>query len=187
MNEPNGSPPGDTSKLGDWAYWQAEQNECLAAIRKSGNSAPIMVNMPLWSWGLAKIAQYPLHDPVGKIIFGIHRYADDNQSFNEAERTACDQAWASLADTYPIVVEEVGGQNPPHESHLKWNQGFLDYCADWVNHRHGSGVVAFNLYWCDDNSMTGDWRKSKNDGELTEWGRIFRDHYLKPVASAAQR
>jgi hypothetical protein len=53
--------------------------------------------------------------------------------------------------------------------------------ADWVNDKQGCGVVAFNWYWCDDNSMSGDWRREVNSGQLTEWGRIFRDDYLRRV------
>ena len=68
--------------------------------------------------------------------------------------------------------------NPPYP---EWTKGFLNYCTDWVNNRGGCGVVAFVWYWCSDDSMTGDWRTHLNNGELNEWGKIFRDYYLKRV------
>jgi hypothetical protein len=181
MNEPNGSPPGDRSKLGDWAFWQREQQQYVAAIRAAGNTAPIIIHTPMWSWDLRGVETHPLDDPLHNLIFAVHRYANENQTFTDAERAACDRNWADLAARLPIIVDEVGGQNPPTPMHLDWNRGFLDYCADWVTHRDGNGVVAFNWYWCDDNSLTGDWRQHRNTGELTDWGIAFRDHYLSRV------
>jgi hypothetical protein len=32
--------------------------------------------------------------------------------------------------------------------------------------------------------MSGDWRRQRNSGALTEWGRIFRDGYLKRVKAS---
>lgn len=183
MNEPNGSPPGDPSKIGDWTYWQREQNQYIATIRKAGNTAPLVINTPHWSWDFSGIDRFPLDDPQHKIIYAPHRYANENTRFTDEEKTRCDTKWGQLAARYPMVVDEVGGQNPPNEMHIEWNRGFLSYCADWVNDRQGCGVVAFNWYWCDDNSMTGDWRRNLNNGELNEWGQIFRDNYLKRVQS----
>jgi len=181
MNEPNGSPPGNVDKLGDWAYWQEEQNACIQAIRQTGNRAPLVINTPGWSWDFSGIDRFPLADPLHQVIYSAHRYANESTSFTSEEKNQCDTTWAHLATRYPIVVDEVGGQNPPYPMHIEWNRGFARYCADWVNTRQGGGVIAFNWYWCDDNAMSGDWRHERNTGELTEWGRIFRAEYLDRV------
>ena len=173
INEPNGAPPGNRAKLNDWSFWQEEQNQYIEIIRKAGNTAPLIINTPVWSWDFSGIDKYPLKDPLKKIIYAAHRYANENKSFTDEQETNCDKSWASLAARYPIVVDEVGGQNSPYEIHSEWNRGFVSYCADWVNDKQGCGVVAFNWYWCDDNSMSGDWRRNRNTGELNEWDGSF--------------
>ena len=185
MNEPNGAPPGEEARVGDWPYWQLQHNRYIAAIRSTGNTAPLVINMPNWSHDFSGIAKFPLDDPRRQLIYAPHRYPYKVTEFTEKEKAECDSSWGNLSSEYALIVDECGpaldDQHPA--PYLEWTKGFLNYCSNWVNRRGGSGVVAFVWYWCSDDSMTGDWRTHLNNGELNEWGKIFRDNYLNRVPS----
>jgi hypothetical protein len=172
-NEPNCN-DGDTSKCGDWAYWQSTERQYVQAIRNAGNTQPIMVNCIWWSWDCSQIASYPLGD--ANIIYGPHRYGNGATGFDAGQAANCDQQWANLAGSYPIVVDEIGIDNGPGQiSPPAWGAGFLDYATLWVKTRQGAGVIGFNDAWSDTNSMT-NW-----DGSWNAWGLAFIAHYWTKV------
>jgi hypothetical protein len=190
VNEPNCSGGGHCT---DWAYWQTEHQAYVDLIRAAGNTAPIVVNTISWSWDLSQIENYPLHDPLDAIIYGAHRYANCIQGWASSDGLLADGQWANLAAKFPLIVDETGaynGDTPECGSsyHIAWNRGFLDYVGDWIEKRGGNGATGFAWYWSDENSLSGDWRSYESglperpfgvsDGVLTEWGQVFRDHFL---------
>jgi len=171
QNEPN---CGVASDCGNWALWASQTQRYVRAIRDAGMLSPIVVDGVWWSWDLTRIDDFSLGD--GNVIYAAHRYANNHATFDAAERGSADQQWGDAAAQHAILVEEVGAFNGPGMGNSpEWLRGFLDYAADWVNHRGGVGAVAFNWHWVDPNTMTHD------DGTLTQWGQDFVDHYLNRV------
>lgn len=170
QNEPN----CPASECGDWTLWASQTRRYVGAIRDAGMGSPIVVDGTWWSWDLTRIDDFPLGD--ANVIYGAHRYANNNDTFNATERDSADRQWGAAAAQHAILVEEVGAFNGPEmRNSPEWMRGFLDYVADWVNNRGGVGAVAFNWHWVDANTMTQD------DGTLTQWGHDFLDHYLNRV------
>ena len=173
-NEPN-CVLGDQGHCDDWHLWQQQESQYVRAIRQAGNTAPIVVNGISWSWVLDNIASYPLGDK--SIIYGAHIFNAGVTSFTltgQSGEAWCDAHWANLSTQFPIIVDRVGTYNGFTPS-LTWNQGFLDFAADWVNVRQGDGVIAFVGRWSDANSLYDD------QGNLNEWGTLFFDHYVTKV------
>ena len=137
-------------------------------------TAPVIVNTPGWSWDVTGVEDHPLGDD--QVILGAHRYANDEASFDAAERAEAGDAWARLARSRPVLLDEVGNYNgPDFANSLAWTQGMIDFATRWVRAGDGAGVVAFNWRWSDPNTLTDD------AGGLTAWGRAFRDGYLSRV------
>jgi hypothetical protein len=172
-NEPHG---GDQS----WADWQKEETRWVETIRKAGFANPIVVNTPQWSNDISQIPQYHLSDD--NVIYAWHRYAN-GEAFNRSKENA---AWAdaSLSSRFAIVGDELGAYNgDPGTVNLQWNRDILDYAVGWVRNTGGNGVIAFTWRWCDDNSMSD----GEGSEQLTEWGSIFKDHFLTPLGSFSRR
>ena len=172
-NEPSCN-DGDRTKCTDWVYWQATERLYVQAIRRAGNTQPILINCIGWSWDCSQIATYPLGD--ANLIFGPHRYGNGATTFDAGQQNSVNWAWGNLASSYPVVVDEVGlnpDGNPAHISPPSWGQSFMDWATTWVQTRQGAGVIAFNDSWSDQNSMT-----NYGDGSWNAWGRAFIDHYL---------
>ncbi len=183
MNEPNCDTfAGDHTRCFDWSYWQAHHKQYVQAIRNAGMTSPIIVNTIDWSADLSQIGTYQLND--SKIIYGVHRYANQHTSFTAAEQAASDRKWANLSGRFPIIIDEVGAYDGGNTLHLAWNQGFIDYVTNWVNTRGGAGAIAYLHYGLDDNAMTGDWRHNISNGVLNQWGDIFYNGYLRKVTSS---
>ncbi len=178
MNEPN-CESGDHSRCSDWKFWQFQHLEYVRSIREAGNTAPIVVNTIYHASDLRQIGTYVLND--SNIVYGIHSYANKNVTFTLQEQRFSDQHWADLATMFPVIVDEVGIYDGNGTYHPKWNQGFLDYIANWVNTRQGAGAVAYNWYTDEDNSMTGDWRYKNSNGVLTVWGNMYSERYLQKI------
>jgi hypothetical protein len=167
-NEPN-CVSGDLTYCGDWTYWQSSEQQLVQAIRAAGNTQPIVVNCIWWSFVCDQVASYPLGDP--NLVYGAHRYGNGNVTFDGAQAASCDALWANLASSYPVIVDEVGLYNGM-TSPSSWGAGFLDYAADWVRTRKGSGVIAFSDSWSDGNSMT-----DYTDGSWNDWGQTLITHF----------
>lgn len=177
MNEPNCGTNGNQSECYNWQYWQTEENIYIHTIRDAGMMSPIVINSIDWSWDLSKINQYPLDD--GNIIYGAHRYANNNATFDANEQASCNEFWANLSSNRAIVIDEVGTwNNPDAQNSFQWLQGFINFATNWVNQRGGAGVDAFVWSWSDPNSMT-----DAPDGKLNSWGNLFYTQYLQQVKS----
>ena len=171
--EPYNEPHADHQS---WPDWQKEESRWVQTIRNAGFANPIVLNTPNWSSDLSQIPQYHLQDD--NVIYAWHRYAN-GQSFDRANE---DRSWAStaLSSQFAIIGDELGAFNSdPASVNLQWNRDILDYAVDWVKKKGGNGVIAFVWRWCDQNTM------SDGDGneQLTEWGSIFKDHFLTPLSS----
>lgn len=178
MNEPN-CESGDHSRCSDWKFWQFQHLEYIRAIREAGNTAPIVVNTIYHSSDLRQIGTYVLND--SNIVYGIHSYANQNVTFTLQEQRISDQYWADFSSTVPVIVDEVGIYDGRGTYHPTWNLRFLDYLTTWVKTRQGAGVVAYNWYTDEDNSMTGDWRHNNSNDVLTVWGTMYSERYLQKV------
>ena len=149
MNEPNCAP--QTADCYDWSVWQRQHRRYIEVIRAAGMRSPIVINTPAWSWDHARIDEFPLGD--ANLIYGVHRYANDNPTFSPAEAAECDQKWAAKAARHAMIVEEVGAYNGSQFANaLTWNEGFIDYVTDWVLRRGGDGAIAFAWHWTDQNT-----------------------------------
>lgn len=122
---------------------------------------------------IAQVSAYPLGD--ASIVVGPHCYGSGAATRSATDPAQCGDVnprWANLATTYPVVVDEVGTEsNPGLTGPVTWNAGFLDWCADWVRTRSGSGVISFVDHWSDDNSMTDAFRT------FNDWGTTMRTHF----------
>lgn len=182
-NEPNC--PGDLCK--DWVNWQNEHKAYVSAIRKAGMRSPIVVDTPNFSTDFSGLDSYPLPDP--NVVFAVHRYGNDNPTFDEAERSKC-EVWATLAKSRAMLIGEFGNYDGPDRLNaIAWTKGFVDYASDWTLHRDGVGANAFTWCWYDGNTMVGYPKGGAPDGgacdgNLTEWGTYFVSHYLTPLADA---
>ena len=167
-NEPHGASQS-------WANWRREENTWVQAIRAGGNTAPIVLNAPAWSWTWAQYADFKIHDT--NIVLGPHIYANGSQTFDPGRVD-----WASLSSSYAVMVDEVGNDDvgaPTPTGSASWNRQFFTFLANWVRNQHGAGCLAFNWNWSDGNSMT--------DGHdhLNAWGQAYRTYFLAPLASSA--
>lgn len=171
VNEPNCRSEGPNDRCGDWKAWQDEQIPYIRAIRAAGVRSPIVVNGPSFSWDLSQVDAYPLGDD--DVIYGAHRYANNEPTFSEAQQAEVDRLWGGLAVDHAVIVDEVGAYDgPTFANSPAWTEGFLAYVTDWVQHRGGSGAIGFTWRWYDGNSLT-DAR-----GALTPWGQTF-DRFLR--------
>jgi hypothetical protein len=175
MNEPKcGGGQSGNDRCGDWPTWQREHRGYVRAIRGAGMRSPIVVNTPSFSWDLSQADRYPLGDP--NIVYGAHRYANDNLTFSKSERDDVEKKWAPLAKNRAVIVDEIGNwDGPQFRNSERWTRDFVRYVRAWVDRRGGSGAIAFNWRWSDPNTMV--------DGRdrLTPWGRIFAREYLARV------
>jgi hypothetical protein len=173
MNEPGCTVPEPGAECTDYDGWQRDHRRYVAAIRDAGMDAPIVVNTPGYSWDLTGARDHPLGDE--DIVLGAHRYANDATELTEEGRREIERGWARLAARRPVVLDEVGNYNGEgFGNSVDWTREMIDYARRWVERRQGSGVVAFNWRWSDPNTLT-----SPEDGELTEWGRIFVERFLE--------
>jgi len=172
-NEPN-CEGGDQSKCTDWALWQYQQSGYVRTLRGAGYTRPIVVNCIGWSWDCSQIPEFPLGD--ANLIYGAHRYGAGATTWDASQGAEADRLWGDLARSVPVIVDEVGTQNPP-VSPLTWSQGFLAYVTDWVHHRGGAGCIAFVDAWSDANTMT-----DPATGRWNRWGQTFIESYVKPVS-----
>jgi hypothetical protein len=192
MNEPNcaGDPyylPGECER--GWGRWRREHQAYLDAIREAGFTAPVLVNTVRYSWDLRKIDRFPLSDPVGRVIYGAHRYGNDHRRFSRSERRLADELWADRAAEYAVVADEIGAHNGSgFRNDLDWNRGLLRFARGWVANRGGDGLVAFAMSSSDRNSIL---RRHGYEGDtprlgpgLSAWGRLFRDEFLERVDGA---
>lgn len=182
-NEPNC--PGDLCK--EWANWQTEHKAYVSAIRNAGMQSPIVINTPNFSTDFSGLDAYPLGDT--NLVFAVHRYGNDNPTFDETERSKC-EVWATLAKTRPMLVGEFGNYDGPARLNaIAWTKGFTDYVSDWTLNRDGVGANAFTWCWYDGNTMVGYPKGGAPDGgacdgNLTEWGTYFVSNYLAPLTAA---
>jgi hypothetical protein len=173
MNEPGCTVPEPGAACTDYASWQREHRRYVEAIRDAGMESPIMVNTPGYSWDLTGVRDHPLGDE--DLVLGAHRYANDAGGLTEEDRREIEDGWARMARTRPVVLDEVGNYNGGgFANSVEWTRDMIDYARRWVEQGRGSGVVAFNWRWSDPNTLT-----SPEDGELTEWGRIFVERFLE--------
>ena len=174
MSEPNCGTIGNQGKCNNWSFWQAEENTYIHTIRDAGMMSPIVINSIDWSWDLSKINQYPLDD--SNIIYGVHRYSNNNATFDTSEQAICNELWANLSSKRAIIIDEVGSWNGPGlQNSFKWLQGFIDFATTWVNQRGGDGIIAFVWRWSDPNTMTDA------NGKLNSWGELYYTKYLQQL------
>ena len=192
LNEPECAGASGTY-CSDWGTWHTEQSQLIQIIRNAGFHQPLVINTPDWSWYMTHIdnPQYALSD--GNLIYAAHRYGNDNATFwgpnntaNDAglpEPQAADQAFANAAANHPIIVDEFGNYNGRGFTNSEtWTTQFIDYLADWVINRQGSGAVAFNWFWSDGNSHLGTSIAGyQSNPQLVPWGQYYLNNYLKKV------
>lgn len=169
--KPANEPHADSQS---WANWQREESTWVQAIRSGGNTAPIVLNAPAWSWTWAQYPDFKINDT--NIVLGPHIYANGSQTFDPGRVD-----WARLSSIYPVMVDEVGNDDvgaPNPSGSASWNRQFFTFLATWVKNQHGAGCLAFNWNWSDGNSMT--------DGHdnLKAWGQVYRTYFLMPLASS---
>jgi Cellulase (glycosyl hydrolase family 5) len=158
--------------LSTWATWQTNTQAEVNAIRQAGNTAPIVLNGPGYSWDWAQYPSYRIND--SSLVLGPHRYANGSTSFDPATVD-----WAVLTTQgYAVYMDEwgnddVGAPNPAGSS--TWNQQFGAFLATWTNTQGGSGGMGFNWYWSDGDSMTSP------IGVLNQWGQEFQSDFVVKV------
>lgn len=168
MNEPlcGNDAENQAGHCGDWELWRDQHEQYLRAIRDAGVTSPVVVNTPSWSFDLRPLAQYRLSDP--QVLYGAHRYGNENASFDEAERASVEESIAAPSRKLPVFVDEFGNFNGPEfPNQLAWSEGMARWIADWVGRGEGLGATGFNWRWSDGNTMVG------GDGRLTPWGQAF--------------
>lgn len=156
---------------GDWRRWQRDQRAAIAAIREAGVTAPVVVNVPRFSTDLRLIDRYPLGD--ANVVYGAHRYGNDNAAFTPQERAAVEAAVGGPSRRHAVIVDEFGNWNGPQfPNALAWSDGMARWIAGWVRRGDGQGATGFNWRWSDPNTMLGA------DDRLTAWGQIVASHVL---------
>lgn len=190
VNEPDcyGSGP-----CNDWNFWHDEWSQYIQTIRGQGFHNPIIIQTPWWSAGLHKHGDpsvtidtpgYTFSD--ANLIYSVHEYPSNSDSWTVTDTQDQDSLWGNYAANHAIIVDEFGPQNTGG-AYEGWIQGFLDYLANWVNTRNGSGAVAFLWFWLSEDSMTGTNLGSYSNGPaLNQWGNDYKTRYLDKVVSAGK-
>jgi hypothetical protein len=171
MNEPGCSVPRPShAACVDWDAWQRDHRAYLRAIRAAGMRSPVMVNAPGYSWDLSGVPTHPLGDD--QVVFGAHRYANEQTELGPKQRAEIEAAWAALGERRAVVLDELGNWNGPEfPNSLAWTRDMVGYTRRWVAQRGGAGLVGFAWRWSDANTMT-------RGSRLTPWGRVFVHGYL---------
>jgi cellulase (glycosyl hydrolase family 5) len=155
-----------------WATWRAATQAEVNAIRQAGNTQPIVLNAPNWSWDFSQYPNYPIND--SNLILGPHLYQNKATNIDIAGINA---AWAGMtARGYAVYMDEWGNDNGPGNLGTStWNQQLGDFLANWTNTAGGSGALGFNWYWSSGNAMTD------GNGNLIQWGQDFQNHFVSKV------
>ena len=189
VNEPNCSGSGPCN---NWNSWHSEWSQFIQAIRGQGFQNPIIIQTPWWSARLNQYGNpavsidtpgYTFSDT--NLIYSVHEYALNNvNSWTASDAQDQDNWWSNYATNHAIIVDEFGPQNTGAACEI-WVQGFLDYVANWVNNRNGSGAVGFLWFWMSGDSMTGtDLGNYSNGSTLDQWGNEYKTRYLDKVESS---
>ncbi|WP_034341639.1 cellulase family glycosylhydrolase [Deinococcus misasensis] len=197
MNEPNcAGNTYDDIKCEDWANWKKEQNAYIGAIRNAQFKQPILINSISYSWDLTGVTsdKFKPTDPLQNLIYGAHCYGNEHLKWDAAQAADTDALWANLANTVPVVVDEVGADNGPGEfgntfvNSLEWADGFMGYVENWINTRGGDGVIGFTSYTSDGNTLYQDAGYVKGNTpqpvlplQPSLWGQIFFRHVKPPI------
>lgn len=188
VNEPDcyGSGP-----CNDWNFWHNEWSQYIQTIRGQGFQNPIIIQSPWWSARLNQFGNSSVSiDTPGftfsdnNLIYSVHEYAIDNvNSWTASDAQDQDNWWGNYAAKHAVIIDEFGPQNTGAACEV-WIQGFLDYVANWVNNRNGSGAVGFLWFWMSEDSMTGsDLGSYTNGPTLDQWGNDYKTRYLDKVKS----
>lgn len=117
------------------------------------------------------------------LIYSVHVYPVNSDSWTVADTQDQDRLWGNYAANHAVIVDEFGPQNTGG-AYEGWIRGLLDYLANWVNHRNGSGAVGFLWFWLNADSMTGTNLGSYSNGPtLNQWGNDYKTRYLDKVVS----
>ena len=99
-----GNQPDTCSKTACWENWHTWHDQYVRTIRAAGNQNPVIVNGVFWSGRIDKILQYPLHDNLGNVdmnlIYGPHKYGDDDSGFWTQSLNEVEQYRTGISDDY---------------------------------------------------------------------------------------
>jgi len=180
----------DNVTCNDWSFWHNEWSQYIQTIRAQGFQNPIIIQTPWWSSMLRKFEDpsitidtpgYTFSDT--NLIYSMHVYPSNSNSWTLTDSQNQDFLWGNYAASHAVIVDEFGPQNTG-AAYEGWIRGFLDYLANWVNNRNGSGAVSFLWFWLSKDSMTGTNLGSySNRPALNQWGDDYKTRYLDKVVT----
>lgn len=144
--------------------WKAAGMQKLVdAIRKTGNTQPIMLGGNGWAGDLTGWLQWKPKDRENALVVSVHNY-----NFGSCVTEACwDGEIAPVAAQVPVVTGELGEDDCDHS--------YVDDYMDWAD-AHGISYLGWtwNVWDCNDGpALITDY-----DGTPTAFGAGVRDHFL---------
>lgn len=163
-NEPtiSGDRFGDMS----WTEWKKMNEEMIRIIRKKHSKAVVLVAGFNWAYDLTPVKTDPLN--ASGIAYVSHPYPEKRPAPWEKQ---WEQDWGFVADTYPVILTEIGFALPDEPgAHIPVN-GDETYGKALVNYTADKGISW--VVWCFDPDwpphMFLDW-----DYTPTRQGTFFR-------------
>lgn len=137
-----------------WRQWKEMNEDMIRVIRKDHPKAVILVTGFNWGYDLTPIKSDPVDAP--GVAYVIHPYPEKRKVPWEPQ---WEKDWGYVADTYPVILTEIGfalphekGAHIPVRGDEKYGQALVDYTA-----RKGISWVV----WCFDPNwspyMFTDW------------------------------
>jgi len=197
-NELNGM--NGSGNVNNVAVWQSTMGAYMSALRSAGFAGPIVVNPPFFGQNLNGAVGALTSDTRFSadpcMIIGVHLYAQLGQSNFRNQRLAEEtQWWWQYKSQFCIFIDESGidnyagrydanldagisSVNPAEFERMKsFMADFVDWCWQVSNFEKLNGITGHMWFAYipgmgvhDDNSMR------RNDGSLTAWGLIFKNH-----------
>jgi len=163
-NEPTVS--GDRFGEMTWKEWKAMNEEMIRIIRENHPRAVILVAGFDWAYDLTPVKKDPIDKP--GIAYVSHPYP---QKRNPPWKMKWEKDWGFVADTYPVILTEIGFALPEEEGvhvPVKGDETYGKTLVDYASEKGISWVV-----WCFDPDwapyMFTDW-----DYTPTRQGAFFK-------------
>jgi hypothetical protein len=152
--------------------WQAVgMQEMLNTVRAAGATNVVMIGGVGYAGEMSLWLKYRPADPLKQIVAAWHAYQDPKDDSKPAWGKRQFKYVATIAEQYPVVIGELGGNDANGSKGSRWASTVLP----WAD-QHGISYLGWS--WDPWNSADNELIKDKSGTPTGGYGRYFKDHLL---------